>query len=323
MADQSSADSAMNNAYTFDAREETGPPVPPLTEPGPFDPVPAHHSLPPSQAFHLQFGSQSVAQLHFDHSHRPTPGLSTTPVQLQLGSTAFGAPSPYMQQHFVPQPFAAYPFDPASSIACYAPSPYPFAYSQPQVRLPQLDHSSQSVHPQFWPQSFDPQPRPSDNRWLKPPPYMHYSTSAASFEHGFLFGASLGDPDDLYITSMRACHISHRKYLRWINMTYHPFIAPQDFVQEWCDALKEMRSFFGHFHLPDMFVFNQFLAAAAVNPNTRAWVDSLHIPMDLLLPPSIMEQVYRDFLVSEARRLSLPVSTWNPQKLATHIPSHE
>lgn len=313
----------MDNAYTFTARDETGLPVSPQTEPGLFDPVPAHRPLPPSQAIHPGSGPQSVDQVHFDHNHCPTPGLSTTPIQPQLGSTALGAPSPYMQQQFVPQPIAPYPFDPAFSLAYYVPFPYLFAYPRPQVRPPQPGHPSQFAHPQFWPQSFGPQPQPSDNRWFNQTPHIPHPTSATPTEQGFPVRAPFGDPDDLYITSMRACHISHRRYLRWISMTYHPFIAPQDFVQEWCDALQEMRRFFGHFHLPDMFVFNQFLAAAAVNPDTRAWVDSLHIPMDILLPPSIMEQVYRDFLVSEARRLNLPLSTWNPQNLATHIPSRE
>jgi hypothetical protein len=134
---------------------------------------------------------------------------------------------------------------------------------------------------------------------------------------------SFEDPDDIYITSMRLCHISHRRYLRWINLTYHQSLVPQDFVNDWSDALHEMRRSFGHFFLPDIFVFNQFLVAVSANPDTRTWVDSLHIPMNLTLPPSIMEQLYRDFLVYEARRLNLPRSTWNPRNLAIHIPQQE
>ena len=309
----------MENTHISDnALDEAGPKISPQTGSGFFDPV-----MPPYQATPPQPGPESVGQFHFDHGHHATPYFPTASLQAQLGSTSFGAPAPYIQPSFVPQSFASHPFDSAPSPAWYAPSPYSSTYLQPQFAPPQFDHPPPFAHQQIWPQSFGPQSQPNVSRWFNQPANMPHSTITTSTEQEFPAHASLGDPDDLYNTSMRACHIAHRRYIRWINTTYQPSTAPQEFVQEWCDALQEMRRLFGHFHLPDIFVFNQFLAAAAVNPETRAWVDSLHIPMDRFLPPSIMEQVYRDFLVSEARRLNLPLSTWNPQNFTANIPAND
>jgi hypothetical protein len=124
----------------------------------------------------------------------------------------------------------------------------------------------------FWRQSFEPQYQPqyqpTGNRW--------FNRTLQTNDLQFPTNSYLGDPDDLYQTSMRACHIAHRRYIKWINIAYHPAISPRDFVQEWIYALRELRRLFGHFHLPDIFAFNQFLAAVSANPGTRSWVDSLH-----------------------------------------------
>ena len=45
--------------------------------------------------------------------------------------------------------------------------------------------------------------------------------------------------------------------------------------------------------------------------------------MDNVLPPSIMEQLFADFQVCEARRLHLPGSTWEMRTFAAHIPDSE
>ncbi|CAI7582285.1 unnamed protein product [Penicillium bialowiezense] len=115
------------------------------------------------------------------------------------------------------------------------------------------------------------------------------------------------DPNDLYRTSTRPCQMAHRYYLRWIHTVYRPEISPLFFVQEWCAALEGVRAQFGPFCLLDIIIFNQFLTAVAFNPQAHAWVDSIHVPMDNMLPPTLMDQVYVDFLVFESHRMHLPL----------------
>jgi hypothetical protein len=131
------------------------------------------------------------------------------------------------------------------------------------------------------------------------------------------------DPDDIFRTATRPCHIAHRRYTNWTQVVYSSSISPHTFVKDWRHALGEMRVAFGFSNLPDIFVFNQFLNAVAANPAAREWIDSLHLPMDKPPAASVMEETYRDFLRHEARRLGLPRSTWDPQPAGTKTPPAE
>lgn len=131
------------------------------------------------------------------------------------------------------------------------------------------------------------------------------------------------DPNDLYRTSTRPCQMAHRYYLRWIHTVYRPEISPLFFVQEWCAALEGVRAQFGPFCLLDIIIFNQFLTAVAFNPQAHAWVDSIHVPMDNMLPPTLMDQVYVDFLVFESHRMHLPLVPLSYECVPACIPEGE
>lgn len=136
-------------------------------------------------------------------------------------------------------------------------------------------------------------------------------------------GVSTGDPTDFYKTAKRRCQMAHRAYLTWVHTVYKPTMSPPAFVQQWVFALEDVREIFGRDSIKNIILFNQFLSAVAFNPGAHAWVDSIHIPMDMELPHSIMEQLYADFQAHEARRLHLPAETWNLKLYASHIPDSE
>lgn len=122
--------------------------------------------------------------------------------------------------------------------------------------------------------------------------------------------ATVVNPDDIFRSATRPCHIAHRRYMKWIQVVYNPSTLPHTFVKDWHHALTELRLTFGFSCFPDLFVFNQFLAAVAVNPAAHQWIESLHVPLDEPPAVSLMGETYRDFLLFEARRLGLPRSTW-------------
>ncbi|KAJ5550392.1 hypothetical protein N7461_005090 [Penicillium sp. DV-2018c] len=125
------------------------------------------------------------------------------------------------------------------------------------------------------------------------------------------------DPDDIFRTATRPCHVANRRYMNWIRVTYCPSISPEGFMRNWHHALGEVRMAFGLLSIPDIFVFNQFLCAVSANPAAREWVASLHLPMDRPPAASIMEETYRDFLKHESRRLGLPLGTSDSQNART------
>ncbi|KAJ5804734.1 uncharacterized protein N7518_001037 [Penicillium psychrosexuale] len=109
-------------------------------------------------------------------------------------------------------------------------------------------------------------------------------------------------PGEIPENKPRECLAAHRKFMDWIHTVYYPSKSPENFVQAWQRALKEMKQAFGPPYLPTIFILNQFLAAVSVNPDTIPWVESLQFEKGFL-PTSILDEAFADFLEFEAYRL--------------------
>ncbi|KAJ5384836.1 hypothetical protein N7517_002747 [Penicillium concentricum] len=207
----------------------------------------------------------------------PTPVIEA-PAPAQFGLGYFGPTSvgPVSYGPFLYRPPPVYPvwFDPY-------PSGPPPPYGPPIV-------DSSLPGSQFF------VPAPLNTACTSPNPFM------ASFFPG--------KPDDIPESESRECLVAYRKYMNWLHTVYYSSNSPNAFVQAWKQALKEMKETFGRPHIPTVFLLNQFLAAASVNPNTIPWVESLMFEKGSL-PASILDEAFDDFLEFESHRLENQTST--------------
>ena len=292
----------------MDAPEQTVPAEPGLGH-GSFSDGSSMHLVNP----HLQSPSQPHGKMNLENRHASE--LPCTSSQVQHSDYLHAPPLPFNPQSFGPpnRP-PGYSTGPPHSLVCGYPQQLPGSHQGLCPFTVQHQHfQSGPGDPRLSSLNFLPHPQFSNshNPEINPPAAMATVPPCSD------------DPNDLYHTSMRPCQMAHRRYLRWIHTVYGPEMSPLTFVREWCQALDGIRAQFGPFCLLDVIIFNQFLTAVAFNPQAHAWVDSIHVPMDNVLPPTLMDQVYVDFQVYESRRMHLPLDSWSFESVVAYIPQGE
>jgi hypothetical protein len=100
----------------------------------------------------------------------------------------------------------------------------------------------------------------------------------------------------------RAADSRFDKYTTWITLLYTTN-SPETFVNQWRQALDELKECTALAELPHLFMVFQFLSAVGANPQSRWWAKEFRAYTEDCYGVDL-EDVITDFLAYESRRLS-------------------